>query len=349
MAIRSDVLGVMKFLGRQPRHMATLYVILFVEAFVLITTAVVAHLTFARLDHVSYLTAGIVALLVALPITIFVQNLVLELRDSKRMLKALVKEVVVARDEAQRSNHFKSQFLANLSHELRTPLNSIVGFSQLLTKQAFGPLGDARYRGYVDDILMGGEHMLDLINDILALSKMESGMAAVEDVDETDVGDVILEAIHLLMPMADRHQVSLGVTGATDGISLLMSERMLRQILLNILSNAVKFTESDGCVRVSLDHRPTGELAILVHDTGVGMTPEEVEIALTPFGQVANRATEAQPEQGTGLGLPLVKAMMGLHKGTMRIDSVPNDGTIIVLLFPGNLVSVSPRLQRISA
>ncbi|MES1990108.1 MAG: HAMP domain-containing sensor histidine kinase [Pseudomonadota bacterium] len=349
MAMHSKIYAVFRFLGRQPRHLATLYIVTFEVTAALIALAVISNLFSIPDDLINFPVAALVTLFVATPITLLVQNLVIELNKSKRMLKALVREVVVARDEAQRSNHSKSQFLANLSHELRTPLNSVVGFAQLLKKQSFGPIGDARYRGYIDDIITGGEHLLDLINDILVLSKIESGMAAPDESGEVDVGEVILDAVHMITPMADRRQVSLGITGRPEGLLLMMSERMLRQIMLNILSNAVKFTEAEGLVRVSVEHRPTGELAILVHDTGVGMTAEEIEIALTPFGQVANRATMAQPEQGTGLGLPLVKAMMELHKGTLYIDSVPNDGTIIVLLFPGRMVIEAPRMQRASA
>ena len=337
------------FIGRRSRLLATALVVAVALVLAVAFATTLGLLFTHRFDPVLLVIAAIVTVTVATPIVFYAQIVIRQLRDMQRMLKALVEEIVVARDEAQRSDHFKSQFLANLSHELRTPLNSIVGFAQLLHKQAFGPIGEARYRDYIDDIIMGGEHMLDLINDILALSKIESGMVSGEDVGEVDVGEIIEEAVHLMTPMADRRRVSLGITGATAGVSLLMSERMLRQIMLNILSNAVKFTQAEGFVRVSVDHRPTGELAILVHDTGVGMTPEEIVIALTPFGQVHNKATAARSEQGTGLGLPLVKAMMGLQEGTLGIDSVPNDGTIIVLLFPARIVTEAPHLQRASA
>jgi signal transduction histidine kinase len=236
--------------------------------------------------------------------------------------------------------------LDNLSHELRTPLNSIIGFSQLLQKQSFGPLGDARYLGYANDINLGGQHLLDLINDILALSKIESGSVVADEYAETNIDDVISDVLHLLMPLADQRGVSLEVSGPMAGTAIVVSERMLRQILLNVLSNALKFTDRDGLVRIMVETRREGDLVVLVHDTGVGMNEEEISIALTPFGQVPNRADARGNPQGTGLGLPLVKAMMELQQGTVQIDSVPGDGTIVSLVFPASRVRLLPLLRR---
>lgn len=341
-------LGVMNFLGRQPRPVATFYVVVFVVMLSLLTTNLVARFTLAPVDSTTYLTAALVMFFVSLPITIFVQNLVRELRSSERMLKALVQEVVDARDEALRANSFKSQFLANLSHELRTPLNSIIGFSQLLNKQTHGPLGDARYLGYINDINLGGQHLLDLVNDILALAKLESGTAVADDQAETSVGEVVSDAIHLMMPLAERKGVSLGTTGAEADCKLMIGERMLRQIILNILSNAIKFTGEGGLVRLSVENLANGDLVIRVHDTGVGMSKEDIMVALTPFGQVANRNLDISREQGTGLGLPLVKAMMELQHGELSFDSLPGDGTIVSLLFPANRVLRGQALRRIN-
>lgn len=347
--MRETVTSTITFLSRQPRFAAAGYVVTFVILLAVSLSAVIGQFIDGPSGVKFLLTVGIVTFVITGPAVLFAQSLVRDLRNSQSMLKALVTEVVGARDEAIRANHFKSEFLNNLSHELRTPLNSIIGFSQLLQKQSFGPLGDARYLGYVNDINLGGQHLLDLINDILALSKIESGSAVADEYVETNVDDVISDALHILMPLADQRGVSLEVAGPMADAAIVVSERMLRQILLNVLSNALKFTDRDGLVRIMVETRREGDLVVLVHDTGVGMSEEEISIALTPFGQVPNRADARGNPQGTGLGLPLVKAMMELQQGTVQIDSVPDDGTIVRLVFPASRVRAVPQLRRVNS
>lgn len=300
----------------------------------------------APVDAKTFVVAGLVTLAVSAPIIAMAQRLINRISSSRIMLKALVNEVVIARDEALRANSFKSQFLANLSHELRTPLNAIIGFSQLLEKQTHGPLGDARYLGYIGDINLGSQHLLDLVNDILALAKLESGTATADDHAEAEVDEIVSDAMHLMMPIAERRGVSLGMTGAPADCKLVIGERMLRQIILNILSNAIKFTAEGGIVRLSAENHVNGDFSLHIHDTGVGMSREDIMVALTPFGQVRNQNPHISQEQGTGLGLSLVKAMMELQQGELIIDSLPGDGTIVSLTFPAVRVlrSSSPRL-----
>ncbi|HEY4344261.1 MAG TPA: HAMP domain-containing sensor histidine kinase [Parvibaculum sp.] len=314
-------------------------------AMALSSSAILVYFTIYDFERTFLAITAVVTIAVATPIIFYAQNVIRQLRDTQRMQRALLTEVVHARDEAQQANAFKSRFLANLSHELRTPLNSIIGFSSLLEEQAFGPLGDARYLGYIKDISLGGTHLLDLINDILALSKMEAGATTPDNDDESDVDEVIFACMRMVQPLAQARSVRIETKGAANK-GLVVSERMLRQILLNILSNAVKFTLSGGLVRLSVETRPGGALAILIADSGVGMSDEDIGVALTPFGQIHNDAVGSQ--EGTGLGLPLVKAMMALHGGLLQIDSAPGEGTVVSLLFPPNRVVISSPLQRIS-
>lgn len=335
-----------RFLERQSPAAALAYFVPIVLFLALGTHWLIARSIGMPIDVRTFVVAGLVTLLISSPLIAGAQKLINRLGSSQAMMKALVKEVVVARDQALRANSFKSQFLANLSHELRTPLNAIIGFAQLLERQSHGPLGDARYLDYIGDINLGGQHMLDLVNDVLALAKLESGTAVTDDNAETDVRGVVSDVVHLMLPLAERKGISLGTTGAEADCKLMIGERMLRQMVLNIVSNAIKFTEAGGIVRISVENRTDGALAIRVHDTGIGMSKDDLMIALTPFGQVTRRNPGHSQEQGTGLGLPLVKAMMDLHQGVMQIDSVPGEGTIVSLGFPADRVLPGQMLRR---
>ena len=155
---------------------------------------------------------------------------------------------------------------------------------------------------------------------------------------ETEVGPAVTDAMHLMMPLAARKDVSLGITGPEVDCKLMISEQILRQILLNILSNAIKFTKAGDIVRLSVKSQANGDLAIRIHDTGVGMSKDDIMVALAPFGQVTNQFPDHCQEQGAGLGLPLVKAMMDSQHGALHIDSLPGDGTIVNLMFPASRV-----------
>lgn len=341
--MRAVLSGLVEFLSRRSRPVAAALSVGMITAFSLLTSYVINLIILGRVSSDMLLAAGIITLCVAIPLVLMAQKLVRDLRMSRSMQKALIGEVAAARDEALLANRFKSQFLANLSHELRTPLNSIIGFSQILKKQTHGPLGDPRYLDYINDIQLGGQHLLDLISDILQLAKIESGAIAMDEGHEADLDEVIGECMHIMQPLADRRQVSLGFSGPPANALVKSSERMLRQIILNIVSNALKFTPADGFVRLYVEPCADGGIVLLVHDTGIGISQDDLPTALMPFGQITNRIST---EQGSGLGLPLVKAMMEMQGGALSIDSVPGDGTIVGLTFPSERVLHLPQLRR---
>jgi len=281
---------------------------------------------------------AVVTVVVATPIIVYAQLIIRQLGDSRRALRQMTERLAIAVDGAEQANQAKSLFLANMSHELRTPLNAIIGFSDMMQSEQFGPVGNARYVDYLKDINRSGHHLLGIINDILDLSKIEAGRAGVQDEEEFNVGAVIEATIRMMRPLAERQNVVIDVPANGNGYKLVAAERMVCQILLNLLSNAVKFTPAGGRVGVSAVRTAEGGLIVAVADTGVGMAPHEIKVALTPFGQVSNALS--RKHTGTGLGLPLAKAMMELHGGALRIASAPGQGTTVSLHFPPERVVV---------
>ena len=314
---------------------------------VLVATAVLlalgAHAAFAALSGETYslrFAAEIAAVMfaVATPIVLYAQRVIRQLDSSRRVLKRMTERLAVAVDSAERANVAKSQFLANMSHELRTPLNAIIGFSDLIQAETFGPVGNARYIEYLKDISKSGHHLLGIVNGILDLSKIEAGRASVQDEEEFNVAAVLDASLRMMRPLADREKIALELAVEARGLRLVAVERMVCQILLNLLSNAVKFTPAGGRVALSAVRTPEGGLLVAVADTGLGMTPAEVKIALTPFGQV--QSAQGRKHLGTGLGLPLANAMMELHGGSLRVASAPGQGTTVSLLFPPERVAI---------
>jgi len=232
---------------------------------------------------------------------------------------------------AEAANKTKSEFLANMSHELRTPLNAILGFSEMMSHKIFGELGVKKYEEYVNHIHGSGEHLLDIINDILDLSKVESGRLIVH-ASEVDLQQMFEDTRTVLMPRAKERGVSIGVHVDDDVPPIQADARLLKQILLNLLSNGVKFTEAKGRVNLIGHLCKDGSVQIEVLDTGVGMTSSEIEVALTPFGQAGTTMTRSH--EGTGLGLPLVKSLVQLHGGELFIRSKKNIGTTVQILLP---------------
>ena len=242
-----------------------------------------------------------------------------------------------AQAQALAAAEAKSNFVANMSHELRTPLNAILGFSEITKNQSFGPLGDERYLEYANDIHYSGSHLLDIINDILDLSKIEAGK---KELDETfvDLGSVIDKTITLMKTSAEKAGVGITVSLDETLPRVFADERCLKQILLNLLSNAVKFTPLGG-EKVSIETKKTaaGGVAIIVKDHGIGIAPEDLAIALEPFGQV--ESAMARRYEGTGLGLPLVKSMVELHGGDLRLESELGRGTKVTVCLPPDRIS----------
>lgn len=237
--------------------------------------------------------------------------------------------------QIQGADRAKSQFLANMSHELRTPLNAIMGFSETIETQLFGPVGNERYREYASDIRQSGAHLLSIINTILDLSKIE---AETMDLEEEDVciGAVVAEAISLVRAQFRDADVSVRAD-LPDTLPLLRGSNVkLRQVAINLLSNAVKFTPAGGSVTVTAEREDDGGLTVRVTDTGIGMSQEDMETALKPFGQVEGHL--ARKHDGIGLGLPLARQLTLLHGGAFEIQSSVGEGTMVILRLPAERV-----------
>jgi len=288
----------------------------------------------------------IVTILVGLPIIVYAQITIQALNGSRRALRQMTERLAWALDNAERANEAKSRFLANMSHELRTPLNAIIGFSDILRNQRFGELGNPRYKEYAADINESGMHLLSIINDILDLSKIEAGSASTVNEAEFDVDAVIESAEHMVRMLAERGNVTLFVQKPEMSVRLIGVERMVRQILVNVLSNAVKFTDTGGVVSLTASLRSNGSFVISISDTGIGMSPDDIKLALTPFGQADNSLS--RKHASTGLGLPLAKAMMELHKGRLMVRGAPGRGTTIILVFPAERVAGVDRRESVA-
>jgi PAS domain S-box-containing protein len=240
-------------------------------------------------------------------------------------------ELVKSKQAAEYANTAKSQFLAMMSHELRTPLNAILGFSEVLTSELLGPVGQPKYLEYARDIHESGRHLLDLINDILDLAKLEAGKL---DLHETEIslGRTIERCVGLVRERARQGKVALEAH-VPDGLPALRGdERAVRQVLLNFLSNAVKFTPEGGRVSVCATFDAARGFVLSVSDTGIGMSPKEIEIAFSPFGQIDSALS--RKHEGTGLGLPITRALVRLHAGDVTIESAPKCGTTVTAHFP---------------
>lgn len=235
-----------------------------------------------------------------------------------------------ARDQATAASRSKSEFLANMSHELRTPLNAIIGFSEALERELFGPIGSPRYREYAEDIHDSGVHLLSLINDILDLSKIEAGHFKLHE-DDTDLNHIIGAATRIVRHRAQQANIAIELSLPEPPIALVADERALKQVLINLVSNAVKFSPDGSLVRIEAHVRPDC-LRISVIDEGVGMAPEDIPRAMTPFTQLDGSLSRAH--EGTGLGLPLAKHLAELHGGKLRIESQVGAGTAVHVDLP---------------
>ncbi|WP_142847420.1 PAS-domain containing protein [Telmatospirillum sp. J64-1] len=240
-----------------------------------------------------------------------------------------------AKEAAERGNRAKAAFLAAISHELRTPLNAIIGFSECMAAELFGPINNDNYRDYVRDIHDSGNHLLNLINDILDMSKAEAGKIDIHS-GPLDLRDCVEAALRILRNRADNAHVKLAAHLAPDLPLLDADERRIKQILLNLLSNAIKFTEEDGMVTVSARLDPEGRMVVEIADTGIGMLPQDISAAMEPFAQIDSRLSRKY--EGTGLGLPLTKALVEAHGGFMSLKSTFGQGTTAIVTFPASRV-----------
>jgi signal transduction histidine kinase len=233
--------------------------------------------------------------------------------------------------ELAAANRAKNEFLAHMSHELRTPLNAILGFSEMMSEETLGPLGSPRYREYAADINESGTHLLNIISDILDLSKIEAGKTELSE-QVVDVPEMLAACRRLVAERATSSGIELAMEWRDPLPALRADPRLLKQIVLNLLSNAIKFTSGGGTVTVRVEHATGGALSISVSDSGCGMAPEDIPTALAPFGQVG--ASLMSKQAGTGLGLPLVKSFVELHQGWLHIDSELGSGTIVTVSLP---------------
>jgi PAS domain S-box-containing protein len=236
-----------------------------------------------------------------------------------------------AREAAEIANRAKSEFLAAMSHELRTPLNAIIGFSEIMAEQLLGPLGQDVYAEYAGDINRSGRHLLQLINDILDIARIEVGRVDLHE-EMMDLESALSAAFAMVHDRAEHEGLVLTSTLPADLPRLWADSRCVKQVLVNLLGNAVKFTGKGGSVTIGGAVTPTGDLEIAVIDTGIGIAPEDMGKVMAPFGQADSGM--ARRYDGSGLGLPLSRKFMDLHGGSLRIDSVVGKGTTVTLVFP---------------
>ena len=244
-------------------------------------------------------------------------------------------ELINARREAERTSTAKSEFLAKISHEIRTPLNAIIGFSEVMMDERFGAIGNDRYKQYLKDIHTSGGHLISLLNDLLDLSKIEAGKLDLTFVS-VSLNDIVQECVAMLQQEANRQRVIIRTSLPPNLPPIVADARSVRQIALNILSNSIKFTGAGGQVIVSTTVNDDNEASLRVRDTGTGMSEQELQTALEPFRQLATSSRWGA--SGTGLGLPITKALAEANHARFRITSRPEDGTLVEVAFPATRV-----------
>jgi len=239
--------------------------------------------------------------------------------------------LIQARSQAEAANHAKSEFLANMSHELRTPLNAIIGFSEIIAHELFGPIGNDRYRDYMKDIHKSSLHLLSIINDVLDMSKIEAGKLELSK-EPLDLQREIGEVVRMMRERAESRGIELLTTPSDEAAEVRADERAIKQIFLNLLSNAIKFSTEGGVVVIRFIADRPDFAVVEFEDRGIGMSEEELERALQPFGQAQPSTTRNYG--GTGLGLPITKGLIEAHGGKLVIESRAGQGTTARVFLP---------------
>lgn len=276
----------------------------------------------------------------------------LEFQSEKDALIAELEQAKANSDEARRraeeSNIAKSQFLATMSHELRTPLNAILGFSEVIKNELFGPLQVPAYKEYINDIHASGEHLLNLINEILDLSRVEAGRYELKE-EAIDLAGLVEDCQHMLALRARSRSIVVRVSAEAHLPKIWADERAMRQITLNLLSNAIKFTPQGGEVELKVGWTQSGGQYLSVRDNGPGIPPEEIPIVMSSFGRGSSALKSA--EQGSGLGLPIVKGLIDMHGGTFTLRSKLREGTEVIVTVPPQRVmeALAPMTQQPSS
>ncbi|MBB4010164.1 ATP-binding protein [Allorhizobium taibaishanense] len=246
--------------------------------------------------------------------------------------KRTEEELRSAKRAAETANAHKTDFLARVSHEIRTPLNAIIGFADIMADERFGPIGHGRYAEYAADIGRSGRHVLDIVNDLLDISKIEAGEMDLEFI-AVGLNETVCEAVAIVQPQANGQRVIIRTALSQAVPNVVADMRSIKQIVLNILSNAIRFTPSGGQIIVSTNYEANGSVTLRIRDTGIGMTRAELEQAMKPFRQVSPGGARLRGD-GTGLGLPLTKAMVDANRASFSIQSTPNEGTLVEISFP---------------
>jgi signal transduction histidine kinase len=244
-------------------------------------------------------------------------------------------QLLAAKDEADSINRMKTEFLANMSHELCTPLNAIIGFSDIIEGEMFGPVTVPKYLEYITDIKQSGVHLLEVINDMLDISKIESGTVTL-DRKPVDLSEVVETSLRLVAPRAEQKNLHLSVKTVEDMPVMLGDRRRIVQLVLNLLSNAIKFTPDGGSIETRIERTEAGDVELSVSDTGIGVEAKHLNNIVDPFFQADG--TLARRHEGTGLGLTLCKMFVELHGGSLNVASELGEGTVITTRFPAEIM-----------
>ena len=255
-------------------------------------------------------------------------------------IKASERRLIEARSQAEAANRAKGDFLANMSHELRTPLNAIIGFSEVISNELFGPVGNEKYLEYIKDIHTSSLHLLSIINDVLDMSKIEAGKVELAK-EVVQIQNVVSEVMRMVHERARSRDIELTAQLSDENVEIWADERSMKQIFLNLLSNAIKFSQEGGQIYVRIVTDQPDIVVLEIEDHGIGMSEEEQERALQPFGQA--KPVTTRNYGGTGLGLPITKGLVEAHGGTMTIDSRAGYGTLVRIVLPRERTGVKFR------